>query len=460
MAGDGVKVLIGVPHTGAVRSETMSAIARLVERSGAPASVSAVFRQAAPVDAARHLVVREFLSDRAATHLFFLDSDMGPPADAIERLLALNRPIACLPCPILAPARPGAPRGPEVTTNIWRHASPPETPNEDRIVRYLEPDEFPPEPFACDGTGLACCLVRREVFERIGPPYFAFEYSADGTQVRVGEDSFFFAKAAGAGFPITVDPGAFCEHYKEIDLTAWEDFFRDRPTDWPWRRGAGPAAGRVRIVAIARNGSLHGRLAAWLARAARNGCPAEVLGAAEYSPALLEAVRGFLRNRSEDYLLLVDSAVVPPDDFVDRALAAFSDHAAGLASGFFRERHEGGIASCALVRNGERWTSLEIDPAESPRSVSAASLRAAIVPRATLASLGTSWIEPGCSPREAGIALATALARRAANRPIVLPIACGHYQTIGLLDLLETKRRIRARLRGSTAGAEPRRVEQ
>jgi hypothetical protein len=52
--------------------------------------------------------------------------------------------------------------------------------------------------------------VRRQVFEAVAPPWFMFEYSADGSQ-RVGcECGFFMRKARQAGF--TVARAGWCDH--------------------------------------------------------------------------------------------------------------------------------------------------------------------------------------------------------------------------------------------------------
>ena len=56
----------------------------------------------------------------------------------------------------------------------------------------------------CDAVGGSGLLIRRDVLEKIGPPWFMVEYGADG-RLALGEDFFFSERLAAAGYDIWVD---------------------------------------------------------------------------------------------------------------------------------------------------------------------------------------------------------------------------------------------------------------
>ena len=56
-------------------------------------------------DEGRNALITEALADPAVTHVFFLDADTVPPADAVQRLMDLHMPVACGLTPILIQGR-------------------------------------------------------------------------------------------------------------------------------------------------------------------------------------------------------------------------------------------------------------------------------------------------------------------------------------------------------------------
>ena len=450
MASTPTQVLIGVPTTGRVVAETTRTLQRMIATTRSTAQVDLALVTAAPVEVARHRLVEAFLADPDASHLMFVDSDMGLPADALDRLLRLEAAIACLPCPMFAPPAPdGSVGGPSVTSNVWLSHSLPETAPEDRIVRYLEPDEFPDGPFECFGTGLACCLIRREVFERIGLPMFAVTFDRRFSATRIGEDAHFFAKAADAGFRIQVDPGAMCDHFKEVDITHLEAFYSETPIRWSWNVGIRPKRPEsVFVACVTDGGTVHTETLGYLAaQSRRTGRECDVFAAQRWSAAAKDAMRHFLARRSEDRLFLLDPDTVPPNDFLDRLLA----DPRPLMSGLFRELvdHEPTFAVARREADGT-WRRYEEypDPQAGAFEVDAFSLRVVLIERSLLTRLGTGWLRPGATPFEAGAALCDAARNRCAIRPVVAPVGCSRYVVMGLRSLLAVKGQLRARLRG------------
>lgn len=450
MTDPSANVMIAVPNTGKIRPETCQSIEGMRAGTRLAKNVDVHYLTCAPLVLARHVLTRIFLSDPSRTHLFFIDSDMGLPSDALDRLLALRSPLACLPCPILAPGLPGADnQGLKVATNIWQLVSPPETPIDRQWVRHLDPDMFPSKPFTCHGTGLACCLIQRDLLENMHPPLFALAFSEDHAELRVGEDAHFFNQARELGYSVVVDPGALCDHFKEVDLTHFEDFFLDEPVDWKWCPSSIVPKGvsrNVFIAAVLGDREAHAGVASYLERERKkSGSDGACFFTGDYASSLKEAVRHFLGRRDERYLLLLDDRTVPADDFLERALA--SPVPAG--TGLFREKMGGlPVWGCWQRQGSGSLARLEsVHGLTNPVEIAHASLRATLLSREALGSIGTTWIDVRCMPADAGKRLAETLASRLQIPMTVFPVGCRHFDVLGLRQVLEAKVTLKARLR-------------
>ncbi|MFO0944850.1 MAG: hypothetical protein U1D30_02720 [Planctomycetota bacterium] len=450
MTATSAKVWIAVPNTGKIRLETCQSITAMIAASRLARAVEVRYLTCAPLVLARHALVKEFLSDRDRTHLLFVDSDMGLPADTVDRLLRLDTAIACLPCPILAPSPQGTSNtGPSITTNIWQLASPAGMPAERHLVRRLDPDDFPPKPFRCYGTGLACCLIQREVLEAMRPPLFSLTFREDHSELLVGEDAAFFNLARNAGYEIVVDPSAICDHFKEIDLTHFEHFFLDEPVSWcnpstlPSNAGAMPQA---YSAVIAGSGEVHAQVASFLED--QRQCfqrEGDCFSAADYGSSLKEAVRHFLGRRTESYLLLLDDRTVPPRTFVER----FASLGVPAATGLFREK-VGKLPLWGLWCPGANGVPDRVESVherDEPWTIAYASLRATILSRELLEKIGTTWIDNGCTAVDAGKRLSETLSERLRIPMTAIPVGCAHWDVLGLRQLLETKVRLKSRLK-------------
>lgn len=442
MAATLAKVLIAVPNLGRVHPQTVRSLLAIQQASKQSETPTVRYLTCAPLTVARHRLAHEFLAHRDFTHLLFVDSDMGLPVDTLDRLLNLRTAIACLPCPILAPGLPGRSRGPSVTSNLWKVA--PETdPSGALLVRFLDPDDFPESPFECYGTGLACCLIRREVFDTVPLPWFAFSYRADYAGLVVGEDAHFFNRCREAGYPIVADPGQICSHFKELDLSHFEDFFLDEPLEWTWKSAANTSAPTSFVAAIC-SGECHGATAAFLeSQRQRNGCHVQIYSRPSYSEALQFAVADFLKSQSQ-IMLLLDDRTVPPSDFLDRAF----DSTIPFATGLFRELTARGPEwGCRFLGEVAKGPALGPGTFQTPMPVESASLRATLIARELLMQVRGDWIQPGLTPVSAGSALAYAVLKLSGIRPQLLPIGCQHFDTIDIGMLLQAKVRLKRQLR-------------
>jgi len=174
-------ILIAVPCLDMVPADFAFALTRLVLHGGATATVIDI--RSNDVAWSRNEAVMHALRGEY-THLFFLDSDMVFPADALARLLAHGKPIVgatyirqCAPYNLLGAF---------------------ETPPPKKGLH--EALELP--------TG--CLLINVAVLKRLKWPWFYWEYGTEPGQ-RTGEDIKFCRDARAAGYKVWCDMGLSCE---------------------------------------------------------------------------------------------------------------------------------------------------------------------------------------------------------------------------------------------------------
>lgn len=198
MNTDKPNILIAVPTTGSVHYKTAAAVVHLA--AGRNAAV--IFGCDRPHDYARNRLVRLFLKHPTLTHLFFLDSDVEPPLDVLDRLLALDAPVAS-----------GCVRIAQPDGLFWTIA------RKNAECKYvLIPDaDLPAAPFFADGCGAGCLLIRRDVLETMPWPWFKWIQNKDGSQM--GEDIYFCKQLNAMNrLQVQVDPTVICTHHKTVAL--------------------------------------------------------------------------------------------------------------------------------------------------------------------------------------------------------------------------------------------------
>ncbi len=149
-----------------------------------------------PTDFARNKLVK-LAMDNKSDYIFFLDSDVVCPADAIYKLLSDNLPIVS---GIYRNKTDGLPAA-------WRLI-----PNPTPTGKYA-----PLNGFGGDGAlekvdvvGMGACLINMEVFKRVKYPWF--KWGIDIYSSGVSEDFAFCEKAKEAGLPTYIDCRVICEH--------------------------------------------------------------------------------------------------------------------------------------------------------------------------------------------------------------------------------------------------------
>lgn len=150
----------------------------------------------------RNAIAEIQLKDPDVTHFFFLDSDTVPPADAVSRLMSLDQPVAVGVTPIVV--------GDQHCWNVGTDS-----------MFWPREKPLPDQPFTVDHVGGTTLLIRREVMEAVGFPWFHATWQRMGEGVELcaeGEDIFFANRIRACGYKIWVDPTVQCHHFKTIDL--------------------------------------------------------------------------------------------------------------------------------------------------------------------------------------------------------------------------------------------------
>lgn len=177
--------------------------------------------------AARNEAVQQFV-DGDTDWLWWIDTDMGFAPDTVDRLMAsadpVERPVVgalafsqreveldgmggyrCEPCPTLF-------RWAEVADGRSGFTAWTDYPS-NQLVQVA-------------GTGAACILIHRTVFEKVAAEHGSNWYSRmvnPSTGQLISEDLSFCARVAAAGIPVHVDTGVKTSHLKPIWL-AESDF--------------------------------------------------------------------------------------------------------------------------------------------------------------------------------------------------------------------------------------------
>lgn len=203
------KVMIAIPNMGQIHVGLTTWLLKnvLKPRDDVEHIVVIAPNGLVPHDSARNFCVQAFLkSDN--THLFFIDSDITPPDDAIEKLL-------------------GA--GVDIVSGVYygmRYSK--ETGTQEKVAHVYtkEVGEDGKERLrSVSGEGVqivrrcggGCLMISRSALERITPPWFSFRYDETGNMT-YGEDIYFCIAAEASGFTIHANFDVVCKHAKEVLL--------------------------------------------------------------------------------------------------------------------------------------------------------------------------------------------------------------------------------------------------
>lgn len=149
----------------------------------------------------------QYVLDNGIDHLLFVDSDMGWPSDAIDRLLEVDLPVVGALCFGLIQGPPddcgGYETKPYPTIFDWRDGY---------QIRWDYPRGHLLQ-VAATGTGFL--LIHRDVLTKVGSGWFD-RLDLDGD--RLGEDLSFCHRLRDLDIPVHVHTGVRTTHYKPIWL--------------------------------------------------------------------------------------------------------------------------------------------------------------------------------------------------------------------------------------------------
>jgi hypothetical protein len=178
---------------------------------------------------ARTKTVKQFLEDDRADWLFWIDTDMGFDADAVDRLMAVADPVER---PVVGGLCFTQRQEAEDGKGGWRVRATPtvfdwtklDTGEMGFSVRW----NYPPDTLTrVAGTGSACVLIHRSVFEKVeaeyGPIWYDRVKNTTLNQV-MSEDLSFCLRAGALDIPIYVHTGVKTSHQKNVWL-AEDDYF-------------------------------------------------------------------------------------------------------------------------------------------------------------------------------------------------------------------------------------------
>jgi GT2 family glycosyltransferase len=155
------------------------------------------------LDTERNLLARYALEDKTVTHILWLDTDTicespRDPNDALRMLLNCNVPV------VSGLYRSKKSKG-EYPYAMWM-----KNPKEDN---YLPIAKWTGNWLKVDAIGMGFCLMKREVFEKIPPPWFVWD-KPDG----VSEDFAFCRKLIDHEYEIRVFTDIRLSHAGEMKV--------------------------------------------------------------------------------------------------------------------------------------------------------------------------------------------------------------------------------------------------
>lgn len=196
------KIVIGIPTTGGCKNATE--LWMLVQAQRGFRFIYGVGPLS--VEDSRTQVVSKFLScSKDFTHLLFLDYDVVPPMDAIERLYEHNVDVITGNYPLYI--------------GKFIHAS--------GFILDEVNKKYYPLPYTgtgfkeVDGIGLGCALIKREVLEKaVYNECFSMRYGMqDGIFKMLDSEDITFSKVCKKlGHKLYIDLDQRCDHYKNVSL--------------------------------------------------------------------------------------------------------------------------------------------------------------------------------------------------------------------------------------------------
>lgn len=203
------QILIGVPTAKYIEVETFKSIYDLAKPPNSELNFQYFWGY--NVEQVRNIMVSYCLRNRF-DYMLSVDSDIILNHDTLQKLLNCQDQTAAVSSGVYIQRKEGL-KIPEVYVND------PHTGGQNNIsIEMVQQDAI----IEVAAVGFGCCLVRKDVFERVGNPWFVYHSNIDFDKV-VSEDVDFCVKATNAGYRIVVDTSIKLQHiskqYLHVDLS-------------------------------------------------------------------------------------------------------------------------------------------------------------------------------------------------------------------------------------------------
>lgn len=186
------KILIAIPTFENIMPETFKSIYD-IDSSGNELSFE--FVKGYDCARARNDIVRMAL-EGGFDYIFMVDADMYVPKDALQKMLEYPTEICLGLCP-----RKNTKVG---KTCIYKIG---QVNYEDAYTYYDLPKK---DRVMVHGGGLACALIKMDIFKNLTYPWFRYVTYQDGSEL--SEDLYFCSQAKANGYKIYVDTRVRCGH--------------------------------------------------------------------------------------------------------------------------------------------------------------------------------------------------------------------------------------------------------
>ena len=185
-----MKITIGIPTNRQFKPQTVSSLVQMVAYSKHDYSFVIPTKGYNTAENRNYIVAQAFKNN--SDYLLLSDDDMLYPPDSLEKLLAHKKDIV------------GA-------TYSVKQLPPSLVIGYGEQVKSDEEAQKQTKPFKCEALGGGLLLIKLEVFKKIKPPFFGYEWYDNG-MVKMSNDWWFCKKAREAGIDIWCDPTIQCGH--------------------------------------------------------------------------------------------------------------------------------------------------------------------------------------------------------------------------------------------------------
>lgn len=171
---------------------------------------------------ARNELMRHFLDETQATHIWWIDTDMGFHADTIDKLLAAGQEVVGALCYGQAELEPDDLGGYETDRFVVAYDL---VQQQDGLMHYsLKQLDIDENIHQVAATGTGCLLVSRNAAHRVrkafGDAWFdQVSYPNTRPVMRISEDLSFCYRLSTVSIPIYVHTGVKTSHMKSVWLS-------------------------------------------------------------------------------------------------------------------------------------------------------------------------------------------------------------------------------------------------